>query len=142
MALSNNAKATIAYSFGLAVLMAYDFASFQANGAAWGPAVGALPVVGSLLIQINDLSVGVILPAFVLLEAAAVLWVWQGNSSGYTLALVLAVVAIVLNAIFGIGLATGGFVLAAGICVFNIILGALAANAAYQGQSEPAMAAG
>ncbi|MFQ5946752.1 MAG: hypothetical protein ACE5NC_10970 [Anaerolineae bacterium] len=142
MALSDNAKATIAYSGALAVVMAYDFASVQANAAAWGPAIEALPALGPLLIQMNDLSAFVILPVFVLLIGLAVLWVWQGNSTGYTLALVLAVIAIVLNVIFGIGLATGGFVLAAGICAVNIVLGALAANAAYQGQSEPAMAAG
>ena len=140
MELTNDSKGTIAYSLALTILMAYDIASFQANADVWGPAVGGLALLGPLLINLSTTLVGVILPLFVLLEGVAVLWVWQGNRSGFTLALVLGIVAILLNLAFGIGLVGGGLVIEAGICLVNIILGALAARHAIRGQRELATA--
>ena len=140
MTLTSNAKATIAYSLALTVLMAYDVASFQANAEVWGPAVGGLPVLGPLLVNLNTALVGLILPIFVLLEGLGVLWIWEGKRSGFTLALVLAIVAILLNLAFGIGLLGGGLVIESGICLINIILGALAARSASRGLGESAPA--
>ena len=138
MTLTSNAKATIAYSLALTILMAYDIASFQANAEVWGPAIGGLPVLGPLLVSLSITLVGLVLPIFVYVKGVAVLRVWKGNRSGYTLVLVLAIVAILLNLAFGIGLVGGGLVVEAGICLFNIILGALAGQAAYRGLSVSA----
>ena len=138
MTLSSNAKATIAYSLALTILMAYDIASFQANVEVWGPAVGALPVLGGLLVNLSTALVGLILPIFVLFAGVGVLRIWEGNRSGFTIALVLAIVAILLNLAFGIGLVGGGLVIEAGICLFNIVLGVLAARAASRGLGESA----
>lgn len=141
MTLTSNAKATIAYTLALTILMAYDVASFQANGLVWGPAVGGLPVLGPLLVNLSTTLVGLILPIFVLFAGISVLWIWEGNRSGYTVALILAIVAILLNLAFGIGLVSGGLVLEAGICLVNIVLGLLAARAASRGLGEAAPAA-
>ncbi len=129
MELTANAKSAVAFAVALAVLMAYDIASFQANVATWGPAAGSLA-------DLSDLIVGLVLPLFLVLEGAAIAGVWRGLRWGFILALVLGIAAVVVNLAFGITFLVNDEIVAAGICLFVIIGGALAAWYALKGQGE------
>ena len=129
MDLTANAKSAIAFAITVAVLMAYDVASFQANSETWGPAAGMLE-------DLSDLIVGLVNPLFLVLSGAAVAGMWQGLRWGFILAMILGAAAVVVNLAFGISFAVNEEFVAAGICVFVIIGGALALWFALKGHGE------
>jgi len=128
MELTNNAKATIAFSGALAVLAVYDVASAQANPD-WGTAMK------ETLGPVGPFIVGSV-PLLVISLGLAITLVWQGNRAGFILALCLALAAGVPNIAAGIFRLIAGAPVGAIICFSIVFLGAVLVRYAYRGYGE------
>lgn len=124
MNLTNNGKATIAFSVALAVLFVHEILSVPANPDLGAPSAFALQIAP------------VVAPVIVLLLAIAISWVWQGKRAGFILAIVVGVFESLDSIGAGIVRLSAGFSLAAAVYFFTLVTAALVVLYAYRGQRE------
>ena len=86
-----------------------------------------------ILDQLNPLTIGVISPLFAILEGVAIAWMWEGIRKGFTLAIALAIVAVLLSLGYALASFSAGQLLPLGTTALsNIIIGAVAGVAAWR----------
>ena len=124
MNLTNNGKATIAFSVALAVLAVFEVVSAPAN-----------PDLGESSAFVARVS-PMITPLIVLLWGIAISWVWQGKRTGFILAIIVGFFEGFDALGAGILRLSAGFPTAAATFFFTLVTAALVVWYAYRGQRE------